>query len=79
MEEKLYWWWDIGVVVVRRTRATWWGISQSPRVPLILTQSPNHVATRLILLTQPLLIRPTRPTLALATRIVLVMSFSGDD
>ena len=55
------------------------GISQSPRFPLILIQSPNHVATHLILLTQPLLIHPTRPTLAPATRVIFVMSFSGDD
>ena len=29
------------------------GISQSPQFPLILIQSPNHVVTHLILLTQP--------------------------
>ena len=38
------------------------GISQSPRFPLILIRSPNHIGTRLILLTQPLLIHPTCPT-----------------
>jgi hypothetical protein len=45
------------------------------RFPLNPFRSSNHIATRLILLTQPLLIRPTRPTSSPATRVVFVMSF----
>jgi hypothetical protein len=65
--------------VVRRSKASLMGISRLQRFPLNPFRSPNHVATRLILLTQPLLIRPTRPTSSPATRVVFVMSFSGDD
>jgi hypothetical protein len=59
MEEKLYWWQDIVVGVVRRSKVSLMGISQFPQFPLNPFQSPNHIVTHLILLTQPLLIRPT--------------------
>jgi hypothetical protein len=59
MEEKLYWQWAIGVGVVRRSKASLMGISRLRWFPLNPFRSPNHVTTRLILLTQPLLIRPT--------------------
>jgi hypothetical protein len=79
MEEKLYWRRDIGVGVVRRSKASLMGISWPWRSPLNPFRSPNHVATRMILLTQPLLIRPTGPTSSPAMRVVFVMSSSGDD
>jgi hypothetical protein len=58
-EEKLYWWQDIVVEVVRRSKASLMGISRFQQFPLNPFQSPNHITTHLIPLTQSLLIRPT--------------------
>jgi hypothetical protein len=46
---------------VRRSRSDLMGIIRFLWFPLIPFQSPNHITTHLILLTQPLLTHPTLP------------------